>query len=62
MYISDYVLLAEMLSQAPYKVSFTSHLDNVTLDEYMIKKTKERFDKITVILKSMPKSIMLILR
>nr|XP_012228006.1 PREDICTED: uncharacterized aarF domain-containing protein kinase 5 isoform X2 [Linepithema humile] len=59
---NDYVLLAEMLSQAPYKVSFTSRPNNITLDEYMIKKTQERFDKITAILRSMPKSIMLILR
>ncbi|XP_012228004.2 uncharacterized aarF domain-containing protein kinase 5 isoform X1 [Linepithema humile] len=60
--VEDYVLLAEMLSQAPYKVSFTSRPNNITLDEYMIKKTQERFDKITAILRSMPKSIMLILR
>lgn len=60
--ISDYILLAEMLTQAPYTVSFMSCSNNTTLDEYMKKRAQEQFDKITVALRSMPKSMLLVIR
>ncbi|XP_071635405.1 uncharacterized aarF domain-containing protein kinase 5-like [Temnothorax longispinosus] len=59
--VEDYILLAEMLTQAPYTVSFTSYSNN-TLDEYMKKRAQEQFDKITAALKAMPKSMMLVIR
>ncbi|XP_029163824.1 uncharacterized aarF domain-containing protein kinase 5 [Nylanderia fulva] len=60
--VKDYILLVEMLTQAPYKISFASCPDNMTLDEYMKKRVQERFDKVTAILQSMPKSMMLVIR
>lgn len=61
-YISDPALLAEMLTQAPYRVSLASRPDNTTMDEYMQRQMQERFDKITDALKSMPKSMVLVIR
>ncbi|CAL1686188.1 unnamed protein product [Lasius platythorax] len=59
--VKDYILLVEMLTQAPY-ISFASCPDNMILDEYMKKRVQERFDKVTAILRSMPKSMMLVIR
>lgn len=59
--VKDYIVLVEILCQAPYKISFAS-LDNMTLEDYMRKRVKERFDKITAALQSMPKCMMLIIR
>ncbi|XP_050459124.1 uncharacterized aarF domain-containing protein kinase 5 [Cataglyphis hispanica] len=60
--VKDYILLVEMLTQAPYKISFASLPDNMTLDEYMKKRVQERFDKVTATLQAMPKSMMLVIR
>lgn len=59
--VEDYVLLAEMLTQTPYTISFVC--SNITTsNEYMKKWTQERFDKITAALRLMPKSMLLVIR
>ncbi|XP_020295011.1 uncharacterized aarF domain-containing protein kinase 5 isoform X1 [Pseudomyrmex gracilis] len=60
--VTDYALLAEMLLQAPYQVSFATRPNDVTLENYMKQTVQNRFDKITDILKSMPKNMMLVIR
>ncbi|XP_032670730.1 uncharacterized aarF domain-containing protein kinase 5 isoform X2 [Odontomachus brunneus] len=60
--VKDHILLAEILTQAPYKISFTSRSNNTTMDEYMKNQAQEHFDKITEALKLMPKNLLLVIR
>ncbi|XP_014483978.1 PREDICTED: uncharacterized aarF domain-containing protein kinase 5 [Dinoponera quadriceps] len=60
--VKDHILLAEILTQEPYRISFTSLPSNTTVEEYMKKQARERFDKITETLRSMPKHILLVIR
>lgn len=60
--ILDHILLAEILTQAPYRISFTSHANNTTMDEYMKNQVQDRFDKITETLRLMPKNLLLVIR
>ncbi|EFN85337.1 Uncharacterized aarF domain-containing protein kinase 5 [Harpegnathos saltator] len=60
--VKDHIMLAEILTQAPYRISLTLRLNNTTMDEYMKNQAQEHFDKITETLKLMPKHILLVIR
>ncbi|XP_066597082.1 uncharacterized aarF domain-containing protein kinase 5 isoform X2 [Prorops nasuta] len=61
--VEDPFLLAEVLTQAPFIIpAIETNTGNLTAEEYMIKQAQERFDRITEMLKTMPKSMMLTIR
>lgn len=61
--VEDPVLLAEMLTQAPYSLTSFLLIDKgKKVQEYMTKQAQEHFDKITEALRTMPKSMILVIR
>ncbi|XP_043664612.1 uncharacterized aarF domain-containing protein kinase 5 isoform X3 [Vespula pensylvanica] len=61
--VEDPVLLAEILTQAPYSLSsFLTTEKGKILKAHMIKQAQEHFDRITAALRTMPKTMMLIIR
>lgn len=59
----DPILLAEILTQAPYSLSsFLTTEKGERLKEHMIQQAREHFDRITATLRTMPKAMMLIIR
>nr|XP_050846373.1 uncharacterized aarF domain-containing protein kinase 5 isoform X3 [Vespula vulgaris] len=61
--VEDPILLAEILTQAPYSLSsFLTTEKGKILKAHMIKQAQEHFDRITATLRTMPKTMMLIIR
>ncbi|XP_047345481.1 uncharacterized aarF domain-containing protein kinase 5 isoform X5 [Vespa velutina] len=61
--VEDPILLAEILTQAPYSLSsFLTTEKGKKLKEHMIQQAQEHFDRITATLRTMPKTMMLIIR
>ncbi|KAI4500060.1 hypothetical protein M0802_004930 [Mischocyttarus mexicanus] len=61
--VEDPILLAEMLTQAPYSLSsFLTTEKGKKAEKYMIKQAQEHFDRIAATLRTMPKTMMLIIR
>ncbi|XP_015591317.1 uncharacterized aarF domain-containing protein kinase 5 isoform X2 [Cephus cinctus] len=61
--VDDYILFGEMLTQTPMSVfGLTTIPPGLSADEYMKKQAQERFDKVMVTLRAMPKSILLVIR
>ncbi|KAK2584251.1 hypothetical protein KPH14_006662 [Odynerus spinipes] len=61
--VDDPILLAEILTQAPYSISsFLSIKKGKGAKEHMIQQAQEHFDKISAALRTMPKTMILVIR
>lgn len=58
--VKDPILFAEMLTQAPFSLS--SFLKIEKGQEYMVRQAQEHFDKIAETLRTMPKTMLLVIR
>lgn len=59
----DYEIFAEILTQRPLKIGMLFH-KKLTKEElnYMQKMAQDRFDKIIIALRNMPRSMLLVIR